>query len=48
MVLCERHCDHTRHIVGGVMQGMRGDFVGGDVVVVGGHTLSEEEGGDKH
>jgi hypothetical protein len=36
-----------RRIVGGVMQGKRGDFVGGDVVVVGGHTISEEEGGYK-
>jgi hypothetical protein len=32
-----------RRIVGVVMQGMRG----GDVVVVGGHAISEEEGGYK-
>jgi hypothetical protein len=36
-----------RRIVGVVMRGMRGDFVGGDVVVVGGHAISEEEGGYK-
>jgi hypothetical protein len=36
-----------RRIIGGVMRGMRGDYVGGDVVIVGGHAISEEEGGYK-